>query len=349
MAFSGSVMNGNVEKRGNRIAFGGTVLVWGLLCTAGILVPLIPHAPVYKEVKITLAAAAPAHTEPAAAAAASQAAAPAPAAAVSSAKPAAKPAKPAAAAHKETVKKAAKPVTKTEPAPSYHIASSQPLAKSVDQILAEQSNTKTSKSSEWNDSAFSNTAASVSSSSSASAQTPVTQKVSDEDALRGSAGTGGKNSSAVSGGNMAGSRKGVAGGSASSGRAHALGKIGSATYTYTAGNGVSSNSSIKSSKGAGRVAIQMSDGSARALLDPAEPTIRISESNARLIDSTRKVTVTFTVLAAGNVPLSNIEITPAASLPPSVQLEIRSQIARWRFESSDTQGVATFEYTIVKK
>ena len=93
----------------------------------------------------------------------------------------------------------------------------------------------------------------------------------------------------------------------------------------------------------------MTSGNARELLSPAKPVITISAAHAALIDSTRRVTITFTVLASGTVPLSTIEIKPSSMLPLEIQNEIKAQISTWRFATDTSNGQATFEYSIIKE
>ena len=118
----------------------------------------------------------------------------------------------------------------------------------------------------------------------------------------------------------------------------------------SAGNGVSSSAKVNvEKKGDGSVAVSMTDGSSRILLDPKKPVIFISDENAALIDSSRTVTVSFKVLAGGNVPLSGIVISPSSLLPIQIQSEIRKQISQWRFKPASSDGQARFEYSIIKK
>ena len=127
-----------------------------------------------------------------------------------------------------------------------------------------------------------------------------------------------------------------------------LANIRNTKFVSTDVAGVASNTTVKSGKSAdGKVYIEMTDGRPRALLKPSSPKISLSEEAASKIDSSRTVTISFRVLAQGNV--SEITITPAASLPPIVQEEIKNQLNKWIFESADYDGTAKFEYNIVKK
>ena len=92
--------------------------------------------------------------------------------------------------------------------------------------------------------------------------------------------------------------------------------------------------------------MDLADGSSRLLLYPEKPAIVLSAESEKLITSSRTLTIVFTVLANGTVPPGNISFQPAGILPVSVQTEIRSQIARWRFEEEKSDGQARLTYSI---
>ena len=92
----------------------------------------------------------------------------------------------------------------------------------------------------------------------------------------------------------------------------------------------------------------MTDGTPRTLLEPAEPKIILSKEAADSIDSTKHLTITFTVTKDGTVPVSSVKISPDI-LKSLVTMEIREQISRWRFQSAATSGQAQFSYTIKKQ
>ncbi|MCI7080347.1 hypothetical protein, partial [Treponema porcinum] len=214
--------------------------------------------------------------------------------------------------------------------------------KSVDELLAEQSGS--AKSAQWDDSVFGDDTAAVSSSSTTNS-TAVNKGVSGTSALSGTAA-----SAALDTGKAVAKTDSAVKTAATSATQNALGKIAAATYTMSAGHGVSSSAKVNVEKnGDGSVAVSMTDGSSRILLDPKKPVIFISEENAALIDSSRTVTVSFKVLAGGNVPLSGIVISPSSLLPIQIQSEIREQISQWRFKPASSDGQARFEYSIIKK
>lgn len=138
--------------------------------------------------------------------------------------------------------------------------------------------------------------------------------------------------------------------SASSATSAMLSKISAAQYSTTIGNGLSSKSDVKVAQSTdGKLAIELSDGSARVLLEPLKPVIIISEENGKRIDSSRQVVISFRILSAGNVPFSGITITPSSALPEEIQSEIKDQVSTWRFAPASSDGQAKFEYSIIKR
>ncbi|MDY5633299.1 MAG: hypothetical protein SPF29_01885 [Treponema porcinum] len=341
----------SIQKNTLRLSFWGTAVVWFLLLIFFAFAPGVQKKEEFKTIQITLdvpqekpevqktdiasqetAASKKTQTSPAK----SDAAQSAPA---SQKKPSVQ--QPAKTAQKQ----AASPKT-SSPAPVE--AKSAPAKakitykKSVDELLAEQSGS--AKSAQWDDSVFGDDTAAVSSSSTTNS-TAVNKGVSGTSALSGTAA-----SAALDTGKAVAKTDSAVKTAATSATQNALGKIAAATYTMSAGNGVSSSAKVNVEKnGDGSVAVSMTDGSSRILLDPKRPVIFISEENAALIDSSRTVTVSFKVLAGGNVPLSGIVISPSSLLPMNIQFEIREQISQWRFKPASSDGQARFEYSIIKK
>ena len=341
----------SIQKNTFRLSFWGTAVVWFLLLIFFAFAPGVQKKEEFKTIQITLdvpqekpevqktdiasqetAASKKTQTSPAK----SDAAQSAPA---SQKKPSVQ--QPAKTAQKQ----AASPKT-SSPAPVE--AKSAPAKakitykKSVDELLAEQSGS--AKSAQWDDSVFGDDTAAVSSSSTTNS-TAVNKGVYGTSALSGTAA-----SAALDTGKAVAKTDSAVKTAATSATQNALGKIAAATYTMSAGNGVSSSAKVNVEKnGDGSVAVSMTDGSSRILLDPKKPVIFISEENAALIDSSRTVTVSFKVLAGGNVPLSGIVISPSSLLPIQIQSEIREQISQWRFKPASSDGQARFEYSIIKK
>ena len=126
-----------------------------------------------------------------------------------------------------------------------------------------------------------------------------------------------------------------------------LNNVKQSTYTSSLDDGSKSVSTVSTEKKDGKLAVAMSDGSTRVLLDPLSPSISLSAEAAATIDTDKNVKISFSVSASGNV--IDIKITPESILPEKVREEIRSQLKNWKFESSSSSANASFEYTIIKK
>ncbi|MCQ2247747.1 MAG: hypothetical protein MJZ50_01935 [Treponema sp.] len=134
--------------------------------------------------------------------------------------------------------------------------------------------------------------------------------------------------------------------SASSSTSQALAGIKDVVYFAKAGSTVGHTQITESSSSSsGELSMKMTDGSTRQLLNPKSPAIRISEENAKLIDTTRNVSIEFIVNPDGTVPYNSIEIVPAAALPSPIQQEIRNQLMNWLFSKGGTNR-AVFKYTL---
>jgi hypothetical protein len=91
------------------------------------------------------------------------------------------------------------------------------------------------------------------------------------------------------------------------------------------------------------------DGQKRRLRQPKDPVITLSAESEQLIGSSIKVSITISVLPAGNIQRSGITFTPESALPPQIRAEIADQITQWRFDPGKNDGQATFEYSIKKE
>ena len=248
-----------------------------------------------------------------------------------------------------------------------------PLQKSMEQLMAEQARTAKEKTSPvWDDSVFSSgktvrspSAASSGQSTASSAFDSANTKSSN--ALSGSAGTAAsreKTSAAVS---QSSQENAQTKSKVSGETGDLLAKIGTQKAAFSssssagensrassASNADASSSAQKSSfsasiAGSGEINVKTQDGKPRKLLDPAKPVLTISKQNEKLIDSSRKLNVEFTVLPDGNVLPSSIRFSPAALLPPQIQTELSAQLVRWRFEPGSGNGQASFIYSINKR
>lgn len=222
-------------------------------------------------------------------------------------------------------------------------------ARSMDELLEEQMNKTSSSKKEIDWDSFDGV---ESSSSSASSSNNAAKSITGGEALSGSAGTATAKDKAVTATDGRENSKNYSSSAETSGT---LNKIAETEQTFEGnvgdgGNGISSRSKVMAARSNdGKISLSLSDGSSRVLIEPKEPKIFISEENSKLIDNTRTVTIEFTVLPSGNVPQNGISFRPAAVIPPEIQSEIRTQISRWRFAPGPTEGVAIFEYSIIKR
>lgn len=248
-----------------------------------------------------------------------------------------------------------------------------PLQKSMEQLMAEQARTAKEKTSPvWDDSVFSSGKTVRSSSAASSGQSTASSafnsaNTKSSNALSGSAGTASsreKTSAAVS---QSSQENAQTKSKVSGETGDLLAKIGTQKAAFSssssagensrassASNADASSSAQKSSfsasiAGSGEINVKTQDGKPRKLLDPAKPVLTISKQNEKLIDSSRKLNVEFTVLPDGNVLPSSIRFSPAALLPPQIQTELSAQLVRWRFEPGSGNGQASFIYSINKR
>ena len=233
------------------------------------------------------------------------------------------------------------PETTTAPAPK---KAKIKYKKSLDELMEEQM-LASAKQKAFDDSMFNDVVAETNTSSQ-SVSKNVNRMVSSS-ALSGSAAVA---ADSASGSVSATADRAEKPSSASSATSAMLSKISAAQYSTTIGNGLSSKSDVKVAQSTdGKLAIELSDGSARVLLEPLKPVIIISEENGKRIDSSRQVVISFRILAAGNVPFSGITITPSSALPEEIQSEIKDQVSTWRFAPASSDGQAKFEYSIIKR
>ena len=97
----------------------------------------------------------------------------------------------------------------------------------------------------------------------------------------------------------------------------------------------------------GGTGFQLEDGKIRTLIFPANPEISLPENTKIERDVTFKIT--FTVKKDGTVPYSEIFMTNEALLDVETVKAIKNQIAQWKFESSNTNGQGSLDYSIIIK
>jgi len=242
-----------------------------------------------------------------------------------------------------------KPVQKTEPAPAKKTepkpAVSEPIEYAVDpmEAFAQQTQKKPKKEFDW--SQFEDDAPATETSSRTE---PVKRVQNDEPLFSGSAATVAETSTQAVTSSSSTSKNTAK--TASSSTSSTLSKISNANFSGKAVNGVESQTTAKTAvSGNGKVMMEMSNGSSRALLNPDKPVIYLSEEAAATIDGSRTVKIRFRVVEAGNVPRGEIKITPESILSDKVKTEVLDQISKWQFEPADYSAFAEFEYKIVKK
>ena len=348
----------NIQKKPRILGVLGTILFWALFALFVTYFSLFSRKPVYKTVQIRLdspqtktqdarAAAAPKSMEKSAEPAQALPPPPAPQTAPAQTQPAAQTAPvqtPPAQNKPAQTKPAPQKQNETpKPAPAQKKVASEPvIQKSIEELMAEQQAAKPKKKLSQAEIAalFENTSANTS----ATSATTAPSQVQEVAALSGSAGTASNETKPVSTTSTQSRNTSTA---ASTGTTNALRDIAATSYSKVSGNGVSSVATVKTGGTTdGKVAVQMTDGTARTLLEPESPSISLSSEAAALIDGKKEVRITFSVSPSGTVAVSGIRITPAAILAPKVRDEVTAQISRWRFSSADSSSSAILEYTI---
>ena len=97
----------------------------------------------------------------------------------------------------------------------------------------------------------------------------------------------------------------------------------------------------------GGTGFQLEDGKIRTLIFPNKVKISLPENAKIERDVTFKIT--FTVKKDGTVPYSEIFMTNEALLDVETVKAIKNQIAQWKFESSNTNGQGSLDYSIIIK
>lgn len=122
-------------------------------------------------------------------------------------------------------------------------------------------------------------------------------------------------------------------------------------FAASAGESRSTGESRSRAAAAGAVSLSAISGLSfegvpRKLMSPAVPSITLPDSLASLVDSDRSVTVQFTVLADGTVPIGLVFFSPSAVLPPEIRDYLKREFSLWRFEKHTEDGQARFVYSI---
>lgn len=362
--------NDSLQTRTTKIGAIFTAVFWLIFLICSFVIKPQPKKPKYKEVQIVLSstpvvkkeaeAPAPAEAAPTTTAPAEKTPEPVketvkePAKAevkkTEPAKPAVKKPEPAKTAPKSAAKKPEPAKTAPKTAPASAPAKTQPAVEPVEYAVdpMEAFNQQVAKkhkqiSNDKFDSLFDADPVEPSPSSS---QSQTVKPV--ENSFSGSAGTVGDTSTNTRQTSTSEESKNEE--KASSSTTGKLGKIENTTFKGVAVGGVQAETNVKAkASGSGKTMMEMTDGTQRALLDPSEPIINLSEKAASTIDGSKTVTINFKVVESGNVPRGEISITPASALSEIVRNEIYDQISKWRFESAEFVSTAKFEYKIIKK
>ena len=172
------------------------------------------------------------------------------------------------------------------------------------------------------------------------------QNFSSENALQGTAGTLETSSSVKS----VSENAQVSSQSVSEATGAMLSQISQATYSSDISSSVKTSQSIFAKKSSsGELSLKLNDGSVRVLLDPKEPSIKISQEASQTIDSSRNVVIQFKILPDGSVPRNGISFIPGSALTDAVKREVENQVSKWIFAKASSEGFAKFEYNIIRK
>ncbi|MDD6929553.1 MAG: hypothetical protein PUI78_01805 [Treponema sp.] len=206
--------------------------------------------------------------------------------------------------------------------------------KSLEELMEEQFASSVSNDSEWKEDFTED------------AFDDFEQNFSSENALQGTAGTLETSSSVKS----VSENAQVSSQTVSETTGAMLSQISQATYSSDISSSVKTSQSIFAKKtSSGEVSLKLNDGSVRVLLDPKEPSIKISQEASQTIDSSRNVVIQFKILPDGSVPRNGISFIPGSALTDAVKREVENQVSKWIFAKASSEGFAKFEYNIIRK
>ena len=206
--------------------------------------------------------------------------------------------------------------------------------KSLEELMEEQFASSVSNDSEWKEDFT------------ADAFDDFEQNFSSENALQGTAGTLETSSSVKS----VSENAQVSSQTVSETTGAMLSQISRATYSSDISSSVKTSQSIFAKKSSsGELSLKLNDGSVRVLLDPKEPSIKISQEASQTIDSSRNVVIQFKILPDGSVPRNGISFIPGSALTDAVKREVENQVSKWIFAKASSEGFAKFEYNIIRK
>ena len=239
-----------------------------------------------------------------------------------------------------------KPVQKTE---SVQNAEPVEYAKSVEELMAEQMNSK-KKTNDFNWDMFEDDLQEENSQDYVQTQKTKNPVQTQASSFSGEAGVAAEQNVSSIKSESVQKEKNASTQKTSSSTANALAKISNTSFKANTSSGISGQTEVQTEINQdGHVKLKMSNGNTRALLEPLQPVINLSQNAAATIDGSRTVKIRFKVVESGNVPQNEIQITPASILTEIVKSEIIEQISRWRFEAADYVAFAEFDYKIVKQ
>lgn len=346
------------DEKSRKIGFSFTALFCIVFAVLSFFIVIKPKEPEYKEIKISLASPDPEklQAQDAAKTAAVENSLSTAQAVQTVKKEPEQPAQKSQPAQPPQSAKTAQSVKPAKPQRQYTPTKQQKFFKSTEELMAEQFNSGKAgnKNSEWKEEeeVFNKSANTVSTTPESSAITKNKQ-LSDSESTIGTAGTAsGAGSETPETSVSSSTSRGSGTEGITDGVKQSLENIGSAKpvpYSGASSGNIATTSVINSyvSESSG-LSIQMEGGRFRRLLEPERPVINISEENAKLIETSFNLKIRFKVLSDGSVLLSGIQI-PSSSLPQSVQLEIKRQIATWRFALDPSESTAVFDFSIIKK
>ena len=260
--------------------------------------------------------------------------------------------KPAEQKAPEVTKPKTAPITESKPVPKTEsVQNAEPVeyAKSVEELMAEQMNSK-KKTNDFNWDMFEDDLQEENSQDYVQTQKTKNPVQTQASSFSGEAGvTAEQNVSSIKSESVQ-KEKNVSTQKTSSSTANALAKISNTSFKANTSSGISGQTEVQTEINQdGHVKLKMSNGNTRALLEPLQPVINLSQNAAATIDGSITVEIHFKVVESGNVPQNEIQITPASILTEIVKSEIIEQISRWRFEAADYVAFAEFDYKIVKQ
>ena len=121
------------------------------------------------------------------------------------------------------------------------------------------------------------------------------------------------------------------------------------SFITSSGSSTSTSTLQVADSGDGKFNVKFSNGEVRKLISPKEPSIKINPDSVYGMGGKNEVTIYFTVLPNGSVPISFIDIRPASVFTDKIINDIKTQISQWTFSSGSSMAEADFKYTLVVK